>query len=150
MFLPNCLQDKIIFAITFAFDVDNTSDHQPIILKLNYHSTDVQLSAEPDSVSNLKQKINWSKFNQAFIQANYVTPLLSEIAKIDCVDLNHTDELSELITTTVNDLISARGAYLIFHSFGGALIGVGRLLERGAYFKILKNRNSDFSFAFQN
>ena len=49
----------------------------------------------------LKQKINWSKFNQAFIQANYVTLLLSEIAKIDPVDLNHTDELSEFITTIV-------------------------------------------------
>ena len=101
IFLPNCLQDKIIFAGTFDFDVDNTSEHQPIILKLNYHSTNVQLSAKPDSVSNLKQKINWSKFNQAFIQTNYVTPLLSEIAKIDSVDLNHTNELSEFITTII-------------------------------------------------
>ena len=99
--LPNCLQDKIIFAKTFNFDVDNTSDHQPIIMKLNYHSNGVQLSADLDSVSNLKQKINWSKFNQAFIQANYVTPLLSEIALIDPVDLNHTDKLSEFITTII-------------------------------------------------
>ena len=32
IFLPNRLQDKIVFARTFDFDVDNTSDHQPIIL----------------------------------------------------------------------------------------------------------------------
>ena len=67
----------LLLARTFDSDVDNTSDHQPIILKLNYHSTDAHLSAKPDSVSNLKQKIDWSKFNQVlFIQANYVTPLL--------------------------------------------------------------------------
>ena len=70
-------------------------------MKLNYHKIDVQLSAKPVSVSNLKQKINWSNFNQAFIQANYVTLLLSEIAKIDLVDLNQTDELSEFITTII-------------------------------------------------
>ena len=70
-------------------------------MKLNYHSNDFQLLAKPDSVSNLKQKINWSKFNQAFIQANYVTHLPSEIAKIDPVDLNHNDELSEFITTII-------------------------------------------------
>ena len=66
IFLPNCLQDKIIFARTFDFDVDDTSDHQPIILKLNYHSTGIQQSADPDSVSNLKQKINWSKFKHLY------------------------------------------------------------------------------------
>ena len=82
---------KVIFARTFDFD--NTSDHQPIILKLNYHSTDVQLPVKPDSVGNLKKKdLNWPKFNQAFIQAKYITSLLSEIAKIDPVDLNHTDD----------------------------------------------------------
>ena len=70
-------------------------------MKLNYHSNGVQLSADRDSVSNLKQKINWSKFNQAFIQANYVAPPLSEIALIDPVDLNHTDKLSEFITTII-------------------------------------------------
>ena len=59
------------------------------------------MSADRDSVSNLKQKINWSKFSQAFIQANYVAPLLSEIALLDPVDLNHTDKLSEFITTII-------------------------------------------------
>ena len=95
------MQDKIIFARTFDFDVDNTSDHQPVIMKLKYHSNGVQLSADRDSVSNLKQKINWSKFNQAFIRANYVAPLLSEIALLNPVDLNHSDKLSEFITTII-------------------------------------------------
>ena len=85
----------------FDFEVDNTSDHQPIILKLNYHSTGIQLSANLDSVSNLKQKINWSKFNRAFIQTNYVAALLSEIAMTGPVDQNHKDKLSEFITTII-------------------------------------------------
>ena len=44
--------------------------------------------------------------------------------------------------------MSARGALWVFYIFYGALIEEGRLLERGAYFEILKNRNSDFSYAF--
>ena len=45
---------------------------------------------------------------------------------------------------TVNELMSAWGALKTFHIFDRALIGEGHLSERGAYFKILKNRNSDF------
>ena len=98
--MPDCLPDKIIFSRTFYFDVDNKSDHEPIILKLNYHLTGVQLSANPDSVSNLKQKINWLKFNQAFIQANYVIPLLFEIAMTDpvvLITLTNYQSLSQLL-----------------------------------------------------
>ena len=39
--------------------------------------------------------------------------------------------------------MSAQGALLIFLILDGALIGEGHLLERGAYFEILKNRNSE-------
>ena len=46
-------------------------------------------------------KINWWKFNQAFIQANYVAPFLPEVALIDSVDINHIDKLSEFITTII-------------------------------------------------
>ena len=45
---------------------------------------------------------------------------------------------------TVNELMSARGALKTFHIFVRALIGERHLSEMGAYFKILKNRNSDF------
>ena len=101
IFLSNCLQDKIIFARTFDFDVYNTSDHQPIIMKLNYHSNGVQLSADPDSVSNLKQKINWSKFNQHFYRLN-MSPPSSVCNCLDrsCRSKSH-DKLSEFITTII-------------------------------------------------
>ena len=45
---------------------------------------------------------------------------------------------------TVNELMSARGALKTFYIFDRALIGEGHLSEKGTYFKILKNRNSDF------
>ena len=50
---------------------------------------------------------------------------------------------------TVNDLMSALGALKRFHIFDRALIEEGHLLERGAYFKNLKNRNSDFNMRFK-
>ena len=42
---------------------------------------------------------------------------------------------------TVNELMSALKTFYIFDR---TLIGEGHLSERGAYFKILKNRDSDF------
>ena len=45
---------------------------------------------------------------------------------------------------TVNELMSARGALKTFHIFDRVLIGEGHLSERGAYFKILKNRKFRF------
>ena len=49
---------------------------------------------------------------------------------------------------TINDLMSAWGALQIFHIFDGVLTGEGHSLARGTYFKILKNRNSDFLYVF--
>ena len=34
IFLPNCLQNSIVMSKTFDLDIDNTSDHQPVIAKL--------------------------------------------------------------------------------------------------------------------
>ena len=46
---------------TFDFDADNTSDHQPIILKLDYKT---QLSNDQPVVTPVRrQKVHWSKFS---------------------------------------------------------------------------------------
>ena len=72
--LPNYLRNKIIMSKTFDFDADNTSDHQPIILKLDYIT---QLSNDqPVVIPVRKQKVHWSKFSQEVINTNYVDPLL--------------------------------------------------------------------------
>ena len=59
---------------TFDFDADKTSDHQPIILKLDYKT---QLSNDqPVVIPARKQKVHWSKFSQVAINTNYVDLLL--------------------------------------------------------------------------
>ena len=59
---------------TFDFDADNTSDHQPIILKLDYIT---QLSNDqPVVILVRKQKVHWSKFSQEAINTSYVDPLV--------------------------------------------------------------------------
>ena len=71
--LPNYLRNKIIMSKTFDFDADNTSDHQLIILKLDYIT---QLSNDqPVVIPFRKQKVHWSKFSQEAINTNFVDPL---------------------------------------------------------------------------
>ena len=58
--LPNYLRNKIIMSKTFDFDADNKSNHQPIILKLDYKT---QLSNDqPVVIPVREQKVHWSKF----------------------------------------------------------------------------------------
>ena len=89
--LPNYLRNKIIMSKTFDFDADNTSDHQPIILKLDYKTqlSNDQLVVIPVS----KQKVHWSKFSQVAINTNYVDPLLFDLSTLvwpETSDLNVT------------------------------------------------------------
>ena len=84
---------------TFDFDVDNTSDHQPIILKLDYIT---QLSNDqPVVIPVRKQKVHWSKFSQEAINTNYVDPLLFDLSTLvwpETPDLNESVEsISDLL-----------------------------------------------------
>ena len=87
--LPNYLRNKIIMSKTFDFDADNTSDYQPIILKLDYIT---QLSNDqPVVIPVRKQKVHWSKFSQEAINSNYVDPLLFDLSTLvwpETSDLN--------------------------------------------------------------
>ena len=62
-FLPNCLQNSIVMSKTFDLDIDNTSDHHPVIAKLDYSMPDV-LHGQHCSNSTTKQKIHWSNISQ--------------------------------------------------------------------------------------
>ena len=57
IFLPNCLQNSIVMSKTFDLDIDNTSDHQPVIAKLDYSIPDV-LYGQHCANSTTKQKIH--------------------------------------------------------------------------------------------
>ena len=93
--LPNYLRNKIIMSKTFDFDADNTSDHQPIILKLDYIT---QLSNDqPVVIPVRKQKVHWSKFSQEAINTNYVDPLLFDLSTPVWPETSDLNELVEFI-----------------------------------------------------
>ena len=94
--LPNYLRNKIIMSKTFDFDADNTSDHQPIILKLDYIT---QLSNDqPVVIPVRKQKVHWSKFSQEAINTNYVDPLLFDVSTLVWPETSDLNELVEFIS----------------------------------------------------
>ena len=93
--LPNCLRNKIM-SKTFDFDAGNTSDHQPIILKLDYKT---QLSNDQPVVTPVrKQKVHWSKFNQEAINTNYVDPLLFDLSTLVWPETSDLNELVKFIS----------------------------------------------------
>ena len=87
IFLPNCLLSSIELAKTFDDDVDNTSDHLPVQLKLCYTVSDsvltcVEGSRKGSKDSRSKLKIHWSKFPSETINRTYKSPLLLDLEKI--------------------------------------------------------------------
>ena len=83
IFLPNCLPSSIKLPKTFDDDVDNTSDHLPIQLKLCYTASDsVLICDEGSKDSRSKLKIHWSKFPSETINRMYKSPLLLDLEKI--------------------------------------------------------------------
>ena len=80
--LLNCLFDSIIFCKTFRKSVfDNTSDHLPVMLKVEYHFNSHTLDHN-DATQNhaIKSKIMWSSFSKKEIDNNYSIPLMNELS----------------------------------------------------------------------
>ena len=97
IFLPNCLQNSIVMSKTFDLDIDNTSDHQPVIAKLDYSISDVLLGQHcPNSTT--KQKIHWSNISQETVNVKYVDPLLSDISELNMPSSIEPTALTETIT----------------------------------------------------
>ena len=101
IFLPNCLLSSIKLAETFDDDVDNTSDHLPIQLKLCYAvSNSVSTCDEGSKDSRSKLKIHWSKFPSETINGIYKSPLLLDLDKISMSSFTDSaaavDKITEL------------------------------------------------------
>ena len=80
----------------FDSDADNTSDHQPNILKLDYKT---QLSNDQPVVNPVrKQKVHWSNFSQVAINTNYVDPLLFDLSTLVWPETSDLNELVEFIS----------------------------------------------------
>ena len=105
---------------TFDFDTDNTSDHQPIILKLDYK---MQLSNDqPVVIPIRKQKVHWSKFSQVAINSNYVDLLLFDLSTLVWPETSDLNELvkfiSDLLLKNSLPLAAPRSSRGKKHKFG--------------------------------
>ena len=100
-FLPNCLLNNIDSAETFELDVDNTSDHLPILVNLRIFEripTALIIDSQSDSGSGVKQKVHWSNFSHGTITEKHVTPLLADLLDLDLNESNETETVSNTIT----------------------------------------------------
>ena len=77
IFLPNCLLNNIDSPETFDQDVDNTSDHLPILVNLKFSERlAIDLDCQRHFGSGAERKIRWSNFSHEAINVKYVTLLL--------------------------------------------------------------------------
>ena len=84
IFVPNCLLSSIESAKTFEADSNNTSDHLPIQMTLNFTMSDNSASYDGDPQCSKKKSHTFcSKLSLVDINTKYVTPLLYDLEKGD-------------------------------------------------------------------
>ena len=102
IFLPNCLLNNIDSSGTFDQDVDNTSDHLPILVNLKFSERlAIDLDCHRHFGSGAKRKIHWSNFSHETINVKYVTPLLADLTDFGMSKSNDT----ETVTTAITNLL---------------------------------------------
>ena len=99
IFLPNCLYHNIVSCITFERDIENTSDHVPVKLQIEF-STDWHINTinDTNSYSGSKLKVNWSKFSQEEIERNYTTPISADLENMTSVESDNYTDYTENLT----------------------------------------------------
>ena len=104
IFLPSCLLDNILMAKTFDLDIDNNSDHVPILLNVSY-SNGMLKEQDKQSIDShgFKQKVHWSRFSQEEINEKFVAPLLTSLASCDHDDLNDVSKSTDKIVKLIVD-----------------------------------------------
>ena len=87
--LPNCLSDSIVSCKTFEHVIDNTSDHLPITLEINYSLyKNTALFSENLSETSFKNKIRWSNFSFEEITESYAVPIVNDLELMSLQDYN--------------------------------------------------------------
>ena len=104
IFVPNCLFNEIRSAKTFDFCAENTSDHLPIMVKLNHREFPdftTTVSDECCIAPGKRPKIQWSKFSSEKMHEKYVIPPFSDLSEVDMCDLVNSktaaDKISHLL-----------------------------------------------------
>ena len=99
IFVPNCLLGNTISCKTFDMQMENTSDHLPITLELNYPTSSHDIITDgcaSDLVSN--PKIDWSKFSEEEISEKYITSLVNQLENINIAEYLDSNDSAETIT----------------------------------------------------
>ena len=87
--LPNCLSDSIVSYKTFEHVIDNTSDHLPITLEINYSlNKNTALFSENLSETSFKNEIRWSNFSFEEITESYPVPIANDLELMSLQDYN--------------------------------------------------------------
>ena len=98
IFLPNCLFDSIVSSEVFEQTIDNTSDHLPVKLEINYSvNSCAALSVDNSSNTGVRDKIRWSKFTMENILTSYASPIAEELNNMNLVDYNSLANSAEQI-----------------------------------------------------
>ena len=114
MFVPNCLFNEIRSAKTFDLFTENTSDHLPIMVKLNQREFPACTKTVRDDccmASRNSPKIQWSKFFAEKIHEKYVILLLSDLSEVDMCDLIDSkiaaEKLSQMLIDNSKSIVSS-------------------------------------------
>ena len=97
--LPNCLHDNIVYCKTFEQTIENTSDHLPIQLKINYHDNScTALSFDSCSEMAAKtDKVRWSNYSIEAISTLHATSIANELENMIPDDYNRLADFAVLI-----------------------------------------------------
>ena len=106
--------NEIRSAKTFDLCAENTSDHLPIMVKLDqreFPDCTTTVSDECSIASGKRPKIQWSKFSSEKIHEKYIIPLLSDLSEVDMCDLivskTAADKLSQMLIYNSLSLLSS-------------------------------------------
>ena len=115
IFLPICLFDSIVSSKVFEQTIDNTSDHLPVKLEINYSvNSSAALSVDNSSNTGVRDKIRWSKFTMVNILTSHASPIAEELNNMNLADsakqiknfmLKHS---APLVTPVRNNKISKK------------------------------------------
>ena len=97
--LPNCLHDSIVSCKTFEQTIENTSDHLPIQLKINFYDNScAALSSDNCSEMAAKTvKVRWPNYSTETISTLYATSIANELENTGPDDYNRLADSAVLI-----------------------------------------------------
>ena len=112
IFLPNCLYHSIVSRITFDRDIENTSDHVPVKLQVEFFTDrHINMINDTNSYSGPKLKVNWSKFSQEEIERNYTTPISADLENMTIVEhcnlTNFMENLTKILLQHSHHLVKS-------------------------------------------